>query len=217
MSPQVLEKLMLELVGGPAELEPLPAGVIPLYHDPQRESIVASLSSCDEWGIRGRTPPRGRSLATPSAALLPAPSTRAMRRGGEPGAGPSTSSNGAEVGPGSRVGNTRRQGPASLPRGSTPVPRVTRLQSPVIAAAEEEEEEDDDVPLVILRRRRQDRHSPSGSDPHSPPASTPAGTPPARYRGLTSLGAPGSEWGISLHRPRYVLLALTPSLPLHLY
>ena len=34
ISPEVLEGLMMELVGGPAELEPLPVGVVPLYEDP---------------------------------------------------------------------------------------------------------------------------------------------------------------------------------------
>ena len=64
VSPQVLEKLLLELVGGPAELEPLAAGVVPLYQDPKRESIIAGLPACVEWGIWGRTPPRARWQGT---------------------------------------------------------------------------------------------------------------------------------------------------------
>ena len=86
---------MMELVGGPTELEPLPTGVVPLYLDPQRDTIIAGLPACDEWGIRGRAPSRARTLAAPSASLIPAPSTRAVRRDGGSNAGPSASIPGA--------------------------------------------------------------------------------------------------------------------------
>ena len=97
--PEVLEGLMMELVRGPAELEPLPARVVPLYQDPQRESILAGLPACDEWGIRGRTPPKARAPAASAAVLIPAPSTRAVHRGGGPSAVPSASILGPSLAP----------------------------------------------------------------------------------------------------------------------
>ena len=201
---------MMELCGGPAELEPLLVGVVPLYLDPQWDAVIAGLPACDEWGIRGRTPPRARALAAPSATLVPAPSTRAVRRNGGSNAGPSASTSGAVLGSVSRLrpraGGAQRLNPVSPSRGSGPPPRVTRLQTLVNAASTGDDEEDE-VPLIIRRRSRQEGVSLPSSKPPSPQPSIPDGGLPGGSQVVTQPEPPAAPWSISLRCRRYVPLA----------
>ena len=181
----------MELVGAPAELEPLPAGVVPLYQDPWQDTVIAGLPACDEWRIRGRTPPRARTLAAPSAALIPAPSTRAGSRDSGSSVVPSA---GALPGIGSRLrpraGDAQCLGPVSPSRGSGPPPRVTRLQTLVIAASTGDEEEEDEIPLILRRRSRREGSSIPSTKPSSPQPSVSDGGLPGGPRELPNQDRP---------------------------
>ena len=71
-----LKKVVMELMGGLGEIEPLPAGIIPLYDDPHLDAPIVGLPDCDEWGISESWVPPGTIPRLSLMVVGPALSTR---------------------------------------------------------------------------------------------------------------------------------------------
>ena len=184
-------------MGRPAQPEPLPSGVTPLFKDPHLDDILVSLPDCDEWGIR-------KDWAPPSAFPWLASRTTPCSLSSSPDAG-TRSSKGKPLShqappPGRsllRSSQGRRRGPTSLTRGPAPAPDRPRRALRIV---ESEEEKEDEIPLI--RRSRAIARRPSNGPPSA--ASSPQGSPVRSSAPTPGILGMSGGWQVLLDPVRYI-------------